>query len=54
MMASLIASAPIPKWKKWSMLDHFFHFGNGAEAMREAIIFYDMDRLDAPTIGAYI
>ena len=37
-----------------SMLDHFFHTGMGAEGIKEAIIFYDMDRLDAPTIGAFI
>ena len=34
--------------------DHFFGFGMGAEGIREAIIFYDMDRLDAPTIGAFV
>jgi hypothetical protein len=37
-----------------SLLDHFFGFGMGAECIREAIIFYDMDRLDAPTIGAFV
>lgn len=37
-----------------SMLDHFFHTGMGAEGIKEAIIFYDMDRLDAPTIGAFV
>jgi hypothetical protein len=26
----------------------------GAEGIKEAIIFYDMDRLDAPTIGAFV
>lgn len=39
---------------RMSMLDHFMHVGNGADGMREAIIFYDMDRLDAPTIGAFV
>lgn len=39
---------------RMSMLDHFMHIGNGADAMREAIIFYDMDRLDAPAIGAFV
>lgn len=39
---------------RMSMLDHFMHTGNGAEGMREAIVFYDMDRLDAPAIGAYV
>lgn len=37
-----------------SMIDHFFKTGMGAEGIREAIIFYDMDRLDAPTIGAFV
>ena len=37
-----------------SLLDHFFGTGMGAEGIREAIIFYDMDRLDAPTIGAFV
>ncbi len=37
-----------------SMLDHFMGTGMGAEGIKEAIIFYDMDRLDAPTIGAFI
>jgi hypothetical protein len=36
------------------MLDHFFGTGMGERGMREAIIFYDMDRLDAPTIGAFV
>jgi hypothetical protein len=39
---------------RMSMLDHFMGTGIGAEGMKEAIIFYDMDRLDAPTIGAFI
>lgn len=39
---------------RMSMLDHFMGIGCGADAVREAIIFYDMDRLDAPTIGAFI
>jgi Fe-S-cluster containining protein len=37
-----------------SMLDHFLGTGMGAEGMKEAIIFYDMDRLDAPAIGAFV
>ena len=36
------------------MLDHFMGTGIGADGMREAIIFYDMDRLDAPTIGGFV
>ncbi len=37
-----------------SMLDHFMGTGMGAEGIREAVIFYDMDRLDAPSIGAFV
>jgi hypothetical protein len=37
-----------------SMLDHFMGTGMGADGIREAIIFFDMDRLDAPTIGAFV
>ena len=37
-----------------SMLDHFFETGMGERGIREAIIFFDMDRLDAPTIGAFV
>lgn len=37
-----------------SLLDHFFGLGMGAEGIREAIVFFDMDRLDAPTIGAFV
>ena len=38
-------------WRS-AMLDRFM--GTGENGMREAIIFYDMDRLDAPTIGAFV
>jgi Fe-S-cluster containining protein len=37
-----------------SILDHFMGTGMGEDGIREAIIFYDMDRLDAPTIGAFV
>jgi len=40
-------------WRS-SLLDRLMGIGNGADGMREAIIFYDMDRLDAPTIGAFV
>jgi Fe-S-cluster containining protein len=40
-------------WRS-AMLDKFMQFGDGENTMREAIIFYDMDRLDAPTIGAFV
>ena len=39
---------------RMSMLDHFMGTGSSEQGMREAIIFYDMDRLDAPTIGAFV
>ncbi|MCL1983812.1 MAG: YkgJ family cysteine cluster protein [Methanomassiliicoccaceae archaeon] len=38
-------------WRS-AMLDRFM--GTKGNMMREAIIFYDMDRLDAPTIGAFV
>ena len=37
-----------------SMLDHFMKTGMGEKGIREAIIYYDMDRLDAPAIGAFV
>jgi len=37
-----------------SLIDHFMGTGMGERGIREAIIFYDMDRLDAPTIGAFV
>ncbi|MCQ2070656.1 MAG: YkgJ family cysteine cluster protein [archaeon] len=37
-----------------ALLDKFFGTGMGARGIREAIIFYDMDRLDAPAIGAFV
>ena len=39
---------------RMSMLDHFMGTGCGADGMREAIMFFDMDRLDAPAIGAFV
>ena len=41
------------QWRA-SMLNHIIGTGKGAAGIREAIIFYDMDRLDAPTIGAFV
>ena len=40
-------------WRS-SLLNRFMNTGSGENGMREAIIFYDMDRLDAPTIGAFV
>ncbi len=37
-----------------SMLAHFFGFEMDERGLREAIMFYDMDRLDASSIGAFI
>ncbi len=37
-----------------SLIEAFFPGGKDGERMREGIIFYDMDRLDAPTLGAFI
>jgi len=37
-----------------SLLASFFPGLKDGERMREGIIFYDMDRLDAPTLGAFI
>ena len=39
---------------RMSLLDHFMGTGCGADGMREAIMFFDMDRLDAPAIGAFV
>lgn len=37
-----------------SLLSAFFPGMKDGERMREGIIFYDMDRLDAPTLGAFM
>jgi hypothetical protein len=37
-----------------ALLAAFFPGGKDGERMREGIIFYDMDRLDAPTLGAFV
>ena len=50
---SLATSVLDVMWRA-SLLDYFFGTGMGARGIREAIIFYDMDRLDAPTIGAFV
>lgn len=52
-LGSLAVSVADLLWRA-SMLDAFMGTGAGAEGIREAIIFYDMDRLDAPTVGAFI
>lgn len=40
-------------WRS-ALLDRLLGTGTGENGMREAVIFYDMDRLDAPTIGAFV
>jgi Fe-S-cluster containining protein len=40
-------------WRS-AMLNLLLGTGTGGQGMREAVIFYDMDRLDAPTIGAFV
>jgi|LSQX01.1.fsa_nt_gb Fe-S-cluster containining protein len=50
---TLAASVADLIWRA-SMLDAFMGTGLGADGIREAIIFYDMDRLDAPTAGAFV
>lgn len=49
-----LASAVLDVMWRASLLDHFFGSGFGADGMREAVMFYDMDRLDAPAIGAFV
>ncbi|MDD1772802.1 MAG: YkgJ family cysteine cluster protein [Methanomassiliicoccales archaeon] len=40
-------------WRS-ALIEAFFPGGKDGDWMREGIIFYDMDRLDAPTLGAFI
>jgi Fe-S-cluster containining protein len=40
-------------WRS-SLIDRLIGTGSSENIMREGIIFYDMDRLDAPTIGAFV
>ena len=49
-----LATAVLDVMWRACLLDRFFHTGLGARGLREAIIFYDMDRLDAPAIGAFV
>lgn len=49
-----LATAVLDLMWRASLLDHFFGTGMGARGIREAIVFYDMDRLDAPSIGAFV
>lgn len=49
-----LATAVLDILWRAALLDRFFGTGFGARGMREAVIFYDMDRLDAPAIGAFV
>ncbi len=49
-----LASAALDVMWRASLLNEVFGNGFGRDGMREAIMFYDMDRLDAPAIGAFI
>ena len=49
-----MASAALDVMWRAALLDHFFGTGFGRDGIREAVMFYDMDRLDAPAIGAFI
>lgn len=49
-----LATAVLDILWRTALLDRFFGTGFGARGIREAIIFYDMDRLDAPAIGAFV
>lgn len=49
-----LATAVLDILWRAALLDRFFGTGFGARGIREAIIFYDMDRLDAPAIGAFV
>lgn len=49
-----LATAVLDVLWRAALLDRFFGTGMGARGIREAVIFYDMDRLDAPAIGAFV
>ncbi|WP_235584833.1 YkgJ family cysteine cluster protein [Candidatus Methanomethylophilus sp. 1R26] len=49
-----MATAVLDILWRTALLDRFFGTGFGARGIRDAVIFYDMDRLDAPAIGAFV
>jgi Fe-S-cluster containining protein len=49
-----IATAALDLLWRSSLLAHINGGGLDENAVREGIIFYDMDRLDAPTIGSFV
>ena len=50
----VLATAAVELIWRMNLLDQVFRTGRGARGVREAIIYYDMDRLDAPSIGAFV
>ncbi len=50
----VLGTAAVELLWRLNLLDHVFHVGRGVRGVREAIIYYDMDRLDAPSIGAFV
>jgi len=50
----VIATAVLDLLWRASLLGRLKGPMSGKEGVREGIIFYDMDRLDAPTIGAFV
>ena len=50
----VIATSVLDLLWRCSLIEAFFPGGKDGDRMREGIIFYDMDRLDAPTLGAFI
>jgi len=50
----VLSTAVLDLLWRTALLAAFFPGGKDGERMREGIIFYDMDRLDAPTLGAFV
>ena len=50
----MLSTAVLDLLWRTALLAAFFPGGKDGERMREGIIFYDMDRLDAPTLGAFV
>jgi Fe-S-cluster containining protein len=50
----VLATAAVELMWRMNLLDRVFGTGRGRRGVREAIIYYDMDRLDAPSIGAFV
>jgi Fe-S-cluster containining protein len=50
----VLGTAAVELIWRMNLLDRVFSVGRGTRGVREAIIYYDMDRLDAPSIGAFV